>query len=80
MGELKQALGDLGFGQRAQAAAEDMVQEAAGKNVGSIVLADFLQFLRRVCCLTAITSYLAHCISHLCLRGVLWSDGQGLYS
>ena len=57
MGELKQALGDLGFGQRAQAAAEDMVQEAAGKNVGSIVLADFLQFLRRVCCLTAITSY-----------------------
>ena len=55
VGELKQALGDLGFGQRAQAAAEDMVQEAAGQGVGRIVLADFLQFLRRVCCLTAIT-------------------------
>ncbi len=46
--ELKQALGDLGFGQRAQAAAEDMVREAAGQGVGSIVLADFLQFVRRV--------------------------------
>lgn len=46
--ELKQALGDLGFGQRAQAAAEDMVREAAGQGVGSVILADFLQFVRRV--------------------------------
>ena len=46
--ELKQALGDLGFGQRAQAAAEDMVREAAGQGVGSVTLADFLQFVRRV--------------------------------
>ena len=52
MAELKQALGDLGFGSRAQAAAEDMVREAAGKGVGSITQADFLQFFRRVCCST----------------------------
>lgn len=50
--ELKQALGDLGFGSRAQAAAEDMVREAAGKGVGSITQADFLQFFRRVGCPT----------------------------
>ena len=46
--ELKQALGDLGFGQRAKAAAEDMVSEASGQGVGSVTLAEFLQFVRRV--------------------------------
>ena len=46
--ELKQALGDLGFGQRAKAAAEDMVTEASGQGVGSVTLAEFLQFVRRV--------------------------------
>ena len=46
--ELKQALGDLGFGHRAKAAAEDMVTEASGQGVGSVTLAEFLQFVRRV--------------------------------
>ena len=50
VGELRQALGDLGFGLRAQGAAEDMVQEAAGQGVASVTLTDFLQFFRRVTC------------------------------
>ena len=58
MSELKQALGDLGFGQCAQAAAEDMVREAAGQGGGSVILADFLQFVRRV----------RHLLSIACLR------------
>ena len=78
MAELKQALGDLGFGSRAQAAAEDMVQEAAGKGVGSIVQADFLQFFRRVCCF-ANTASCNRNVCHECLTGKLWSDGEGLY-
>ena len=76
--ELKQALGDLGFGSRAQAAAEDMVQEAAGKDVGSIVQADFLQFFRRVCCFVNMVCCTPN-ICQQCFIEKLWSDGQGLY-
>ena len=51
-GELKQALGDLGFGGAAGAAAQEMVSEVASHADG-VTLPDFLQFVKKVgvCCI-----------------------------
>lgn len=76
--ELKQALGDLGFGQRAQAAAEDMVREAAGQGGGSVILADFLQFVRRVRHLYLLLASAAFQQKKSRYMGRLWNDAQSL--
>lgn len=46
-GELKQALGDLGFGGAAGAAAQEMVSEVASHSDG-VTLPDFLRFVKKV--------------------------------